>query len=296
MKTKFIAEICSNHNGDLDRALALIDAAKAIGCDGVKFQLFRINELFHESILTHPDYQAKLEARRQWEIPLEWLPILSERCKDLGIEFGCTPFYLDAVNELFPHVDFYKVASYELLWLDLIEKISQTGRPLIMSTGMATLTEIHEAVSRFQCSHTYRSDPKLTLLHCVSAYPTAVEQCHLGCIGELRSYPWGRHQYGWSDHSVNAAVIYRAVHRYKADVVEFHLDLPDKAGGEYSLGHCWLPDQMKAVIRTLREGESADGWGMIDVEKQSDRAFRADPSDGLRPLQDTRRMLLDGKT
>ena len=96
---KFIAEVSSNHSRDLDRALAFIDVAAASGCDAVKFQLFRIDQLFAPEILRKSEAHRK---RKAWELPLEFVPTLAQRCHDSGIEFSCTPFYLDAVRELEP--------------------------------------------------------------------------------------------------------------------------------------------------------------------------------------------------
>src|SRR5712691_10843271 len=110
--TKFVAEVSSNHHRDLGRCLQFIETAAAIGCDAVKFQLFRVRELFAPQALHH---DPELLAREAWELPVTFLPDLSACCREAGIHFSCTPFYLQAVEELLPFVDFFKVASYELL-------------------------------------------------------------------------------------------------------------------------------------------------------------------------------------
>ena len=125
----FIAEVSSNHGQDLDRSLAFIDAAAASGCDAVKFQLFKIDELFAPEILERSEEHRR---RKQWELPLEFLPALAQRCRDLGIQFGMTPFYLGAVAEREPYGDCYKVASYELLWDELLATCAATGKPVIL--------------------------------------------------------------------------------------------------------------------------------------------------------------------
>ena len=121
---KFIAEVSSNHHRSIDRSFAFIDAAAEAGCQAVKFQLFRVEKLFASEILKKSEEHRK---RKDWELPLDFIPKLAQRCKDNDIEFACTPFYLDAVSELDPFVDFYKIASYELLWDDLLAKCAQTG-------------------------------------------------------------------------------------------------------------------------------------------------------------------------
>jgi N-acetylneuraminate synthase len=288
--TKFIAEICSNHNGNLDRALRLIAVAAEIGCDGVKFQLFRIDSLFCQRLLSSAKF-SYVNKRRKWEMPLDWLPTIREQCDRYGLEFGCTPFYLAAVDELVRFVDFFKVASYELLWFELLEKILlQTDKPVVVSTGMATYEEIvdtiYQQITKIRC----RFEERVTLLHCISQYPAGAQNCNLAFIDRLRGI-YAIDKVGWSDHSVNAGVINRAVNRFSADIVEFHLDLDDQQGEEYDLGHCWTASQMKAVILSIKDGESADGDDHFCVTDNSERHFRADPSDGLRPMKYMRKKL-----
>src|SRR6201992_2299231 len=138
----FIAEASSNHGRDLSRAKAFVDAAADAGCDAVKFQLFKIDRMFAPEILAK---SPKHRARAEWELPLSHLAPLAEHCSARKIQFSCTPFYLEAVRELAPFVDFYKVASYELLVGDLLKACAETGKPVILSTGMATMAEIAAA-------------------------------------------------------------------------------------------------------------------------------------------------------
>lgn len=278
MSTIFVAEVGSNHNADLDRCFRFIETARAIGCAAVKFQLFKLDQLFSpEIIATSPLHQA----RRAWELPERFIEPIARRCLDVGVQFSCTPFYLEAVEILRPYVDFFKIASYDILRLDLVRACAKTGKPLVMSTGMATLEEIDRAVEGS------RAAPKLTLLHCVSAYPTPLGDCNLSAIGTLRRR-YGV-AVGLSDHSVNAGVILRSVLRWQADLIEFHFDLDD-TGNEYTSKHCWKPDQIAGVIRALGDGEIADGTGVKEPEPSElpDREWRADPSDGLRPLKSMR--------
>jgi N-acetylneuraminate synthase len=276
----FIAEVSSNHSASLDRCLAFVDAAAGIGCDAVKFQLFRIRELFAPEIL---ESRSDLLGRAAWELPPSFIPEIAARTRSRGIRFGCTPFYLDAVDELRPHVDFYKIASYELLWADLLVACASTRLPVVLSTGMADLDEVREAVSILRGA----GCGPLTLLHCVSGYPAPPLQCNLAAIQTLRrecGCPAG-----WSDHSHDADVIQRAALRWNASVIEFHLDL-DGSGAEHRAGHCWLPEEMAPVIAGLRGGAAADGSGQKGpaAAERADREWRADPADGLRPLRHVR--------
>src|ERR1700759_544898 len=159
----FIAEASSNHGRDLSRAKAFVDAAADAGCDAVKFQLFKIDRMFAPEILAQSE---KHRARRDWELPREHLAPLAEHCLKRGILFSCTPFYVEAVEELRPFVAFYKVASYELLVTGLLEACARTGKPIVLSTGMATMPEIVRAVEILRAA----GARDVTLLHCVSAY------------------------------------------------------------------------------------------------------------------------------
>jgi len=279
----FVAEVSSNHHRDLERCLEFITTAAEIGCDAVKFQLFRVQELFAPEALRH---NPKLLARQAWELPVEFLPRLAKGCGEAGIRFSCTPFYLEAVEELLPFVDFYKVASYELMWDDLLQACARTGKPVVLSTGMATLPEVNHACSILRSA----GCRDLTLLHCVSSYPAKAEDCNLAAIATLREVC--QCPVGWSDHTVDPGVIFRAVHRWGATMVEFHLDLEGQ-GAEFSSGHCWLPEAMREVIAAVRTGILAEGDGRVGPapSETEEREWRADPKDGLRPLQSTRRNL-----
>lgn len=281
MSVHFCAEVSSNHACDVDRCFAFVDAAAAAGCDSVKFQLFRVDELFAPEILERSE---KHRARREWELPLELLGPIASRCRRRQIQFACTPFYLGAVAALEPHVAYYKIASYELLWDDLLIACAATGKPVVLSTGMATLPEIVHAVETLRQARA----SSIRLLHTVSAYPTPPGEANLASIDMIRRATGC--PVGWSDHTVNSGVIHRAIHRWGASFVEFHIDL-DASGPEYAAGHCWLPDQIAPVIKAVRDGEAADGSGLKTAapSELADRDWRADPEDGLRPLKHIRR-------
>jgi N-acetylneuraminate synthase len=272
----FIAEASSNHGCDLSRALAFVDAAADAGCDAVKFQLFKIDRMFAPEILAQ---SPKHRARAEWELPLAHLRPLAEHCSARKIQFSCTPFYLEAVAELAPYVNFYKVASYELLVTDLLAACAATGKPVVLSTGMSTMEEIAGAAATLKQA----GARDVTLLHCVSAYPTPAAEANLAAIAAIRAATGL--PVGWSDHTRRPAVIERAVHHWGAAAVEFHLDL-DGLGAEYAAGHCWLPHEIAPVIVRIRESLVADGQGFKGPQPSelSDREWRADPADGMRPL------------
>ncbi len=284
---KFIAEVSSNHQCDLERALRFVDRAAEIGCDGVKFQLFRIDELFAPEILRQ---SATHRARKRWELPERFLAPIARRCHERGVAFGCTPFYLDAVGALSPFVDFLKIASYELLWDDLLAACARTGLPLVLSTGMATLDEVAHAAAVIERA----GGRDLTLLHCISGYPAPAAEANLAAIDRLAALDAGFDglsiRGGWSDHTVDPGVILRAAHAHPTAMVEFHLDLEGE-GDEFESGHCWLPYDIQETIAQVQTGFRAEGHGRkapSHIESE-ERSWRADPSDGLRPLRPLRR-------
>jgi sialic acid synthase SpsE len=145
------------------------------------------------------------------------------------------------------------------------------------------MTEIVEASRTLK--HAGARD--ITLLHCVSAYPTPIHEANLSAIAAIRDATGLKT--GWSDHTRNPAVIERAVHHWGARAVEFHLDLDGK-GAEFAGGHCWLPGEIAPVIARIRESLLADGTGFKGPQPSelSDREWRADPADGMRPLRHVR--------
>lgn len=284
--TKFVAEVSSNHAQNLNRCLDFINTSAEIGCHAVKFQLFKIDELFSPEILAQSEAHRK---RKQWELSIDFLPELSAHAHNHGMEFSCTPFYLRAVEQLYPYVDFYKVASYELLWNELLIECAQTGKPVVVATGMATMEEVKGAVEILRSNNC--SD--ITVLHCVSSYPAPQNDCNLKAIQSI-SHELGV-KTGWSDHSVSSDVVNRAVNAFDATMIEFHLDI-DGQGAEYKSGHCWLPQEIKSVIdkievNTTGQWMIADGDGVKRpvASELPDVLWRADPSDGLRPFLEKRK-------
>jgi sialic acid synthase SpsE len=282
---RFIAEIGSNHNRDPERLRALVKASAAAGCEAVKLQVFRVDDLFApEALAANP----QLTDRRAWEFPLGMLGDLRYTCDQAGVKLGATPFGLWAVEALTSHVDFFKVASYELLWHDLLRACAGTGKPLIVSTGMATEAEIAAALAAVEPAV---AEGRVRLLHCVSGYPTPPGQANLAAIQTLRAR-FGC-PVGWSDHTGSEEVVIRAVARWQASDVELHIDL-DGTGFEAG-PHIWTGPRiarLPAAVDGARLPASSplDGEGRKEPQpvERPDVPWRADPSDGLRPLRELR--------
>ena len=244
--TFFIAEICSNHFNNKQRSKKLIDEAKRIGCDAVKFQLFKSNKLFAPEILKKSKSHKNIKSL---ELSKKLIPILSRYAKKKGLLFGCSPFDLDAVDDLKEHVDFYKIGSYELLRQDIFLRCIENKKDIIFSTGMSTELEIKKVLNIFKKKKFY----KFSILRCVSNYPTKLDNVNLQSIKTLNTllkkyFPNKKIKTGWSDHTKNESVILKSIYKYDADIIEFHLDLDGK-GPEYQGGHCWLPVEIESVIK-----------------------------------------------
>ena len=227
-----------------------------------------------------------IKIRKKWELPIKFLKTISQHCKKRKILFGCTPFYLDAVDELYPYVDFYKIASYELLWDDLFIKCIKKNKPIIFSTGMASKTEINKKINLFK---TFKFK-KYSILHCVSNYPSPIEGINLNSINYLRKLTNNKIDIGWSDHTKNSGIIYKAIFSHQAKIIEFHLDL-DRKGREFKFNHCWLPHEIKEVINVVKKQKKISGkfTKIVSQSEIIEKNWRADPTDGLRPLKKYRK-------
>ena len=231
-KPYIIAELSGNHNGSIERALALVQAAADAGADAIKLQTFRADTITidHDG----PEFQVNLELwknRTLYDLyeeahtPWEWHQAIFNKGKELGITVFSSPFDFSSVEFLESFdVPAYKIASPELVDIPLIERVARTGKPMIMSTGMATVDEINDAVTAAKnggCS-------QLVLLHCVSSYPAPYEQTFLKNIPELSekfNVP-----IGLSDHSLGTVVPVAAV-ALGACVIEKHFTLDRSEGG-----------------------------------------------------------------
>ena len=275
-KKFFISEIGSNHNVDLKRCYKLIDQSKKIGCDAVKFQYFTVNTLFRESALKN---NLALMNMKKWELPLEFIPKISEYCKKKKILFGISPFNLSSIDFLNKYVDFFKIASYEMIWDDLLKKCAKTKKPIIISTGMANEKETQKAFTILKKNKA----KQIIFMHCVSNYPVKVKNVNLAKIDTLRKM--FKVDVGFSDHTVSSNIINRAFSKWDTRVFEFHFDL-DKKGYEFKAGHCWLPDSLEKLIKNLDFNmDQYDGNGKIKAlsVENIERMWRRD-TDGFRPI------------
>lgn len=254
-----VAEMSANHNQGFDTAVKIIEAAKEAGADAIKIQTYT-----PDTITIDCDNENFIIAETLWKgrklydlykeayTPWAWQQDLMQVAKKNKINFFSTPFDITAVDFLEKiNVPVYKIASFELVDLPLIRRVARTGKPLIMSTGMATLAEIEEAVQTARAE----GNNKIILLKCTSAYPARPEDMNLTTIphlGQAFGLP-----VGISDHTLSISVPVAAV-TLGARVIEKHLTLsrdmpgPDNA---FSLE----PDEFREMVEAVRTSEKALG-------------------------------------
>ena len=267
-----IAEMSANHAGDISRAKEIIHAAKEAGADCIKIQTYTPdtltidcdNSYFHISDGTWNGenlYQLYQKAYTPWE----WQKELFEEAKKAEIDFFSTPFdntSVDFLEEI--GIGFYKIASFELVDIPLIEYVASTGKPMILSTGMATLAEIDEAVEavKKQGNHNF------ALLRCASAYPAITDEMNLRTMqnmGDTFGVP-----YGLSDHSMGSVGAVTAV-ALGASIIEKHFCL-DRSIENPDSTFSMNPIEFKQMVHDIRQAERAIGsvkYGPSEQEKNN---------------------------
>ena len=269
-----IAEMSGNHNQSLERALAIVDAAAAAGVDAIKIQTYTADTMTldidtGEFFIADPNSLWKGESLyhlyEKAHTPWEWHKPIFDRCKEHGIMGFSTPFddtSVDFLEEL--DVPCYKIASFENVDLPLIRKAARTGKPIIASTGMTTVSELADLV------RTARDNgcADLTLLKCTSSYPSSPEGTNLRTIPHMREL-FGC-DVGLSDHTLGIGVGVASV-ALGATVIEKHFTL-SRADGGVDAAFSLEPDEMAQLVRECRAAALAMGevrYEMAEQEKKS---------------------------
>lgn len=258
-----VAELSANHNGSLDRAMRTIEAVAAAGADAVKFQTWTPGTMVLDTsyvIATGPWAGRRLvELYEEAATPMEWHALLFAKAKECGIEAFSSVFDLEALGYLEAlRCPRYKVASFELVDLPLIEAIAQTGKPIILSTGMATDVEIREAVDTARAAGAKR----ITLLHCTSAYPAPPETANLRQMGELANRYY-QARVGLSDHTQGIGVAIMAA-AMGATMIEKHVALDDAPGLDAAFSI--KPDELATLVREAPKVRAAYRATQANVE------------------------------
>ncbi len=267
-----IAELSANHNGSLERALATIDEAKKRGASAIKLQTYTADTMTIDC--NKPDFLIhggpwdgfKLYDLYKWaETPFEWHKAMFQHARDIGITVFSTPFdesAVDLLEEL--QAPAYKIASFEITDLPLISYVAKTGKPLIMSTGLASEQEIEEAVSTARDA----GCKDLVLLHCISSYPAPMEQANITQLVELgrrfNAIP------GLSDHTLGTVASVAAV-ALGACVIEKHFTLSRTDEGPDS-GFSIEPDELELLCNDSKNAWAAlgtVGYGRHESERKN---------------------------
>jgi len=265
-----IAEMSANHAGSLERAKEIVHAAKESGADCIKVQTYTPDTLTIDCSnryfqVGNGTWQGEnlYQLYGKGYMPWEWQPELKEEAEKAGIDFLSTPFDRTSVDFLEGlGLEFYKIASFEMIDLPLVEYVASRGKPLIMSTGMGTLEEIREAVEAVRKT----GNRQLALLRCSSAYPADPKEMHLSTIQDMKKR-FGL-PVGLSDHSLGSMSAVAAV-ALGAKVIEKHfcisrsIESPDAA---FSMN----PVEFKKMVEDVRQAEKAVGsvsYGALAQEK-----------------------------
>lgn len=258
-----IAEAGVNHNGDYDRAVAMIHAAKAAGADYVKFQT-AVPELVISSVAPKAEYQkettgaeeSQLEMCRKIHLRLEDYAPLAEICREVGIGFMSTPFDLVSIDCLAPlEMDYWKIPSGEITNLPYLRKIARKGGKVILSTGMSELCEVEAALEVLEDNGIGRAD--VALLHCNTQYPTPMCDVNLRAMEQLASLHPGA--VGYSDHTVGIEVPVAAV-AMGARIIEKHFTLDRNLPGPDHKASL-EPAELASMVSAIRNIELAIGSG-----------------------------------
>ena len=267
-----IAELSANHNGDLERALKIMGEAKKAGADAIKLQTYTHDTLTinceKEDFQIHGglwDGQSLYELYKDAHMPWQWHKPLFNKAKELEITIFSSPFDFTAVDLLEElNAPAYKIASFELVDLALIARVAKTGKPLLMSTGMANQDEIQEAIDT-----AYKHGCKdLIILHCVSGYPAPAEQYHLRTITDMSN----RFNVlsGLSDHTIDNATAIASI-ALGACLIEKHFTL-DRNGGGVDDSFSIEPHELAQLCKDTKTAWSALGnvnYEKTEVEKEN---------------------------
>ena len=273
-----IAEMSGNHNQSLERALEIVEAAAKIGAHGLKLQTYTADTMTldikeGEFFIDDPNslwYGHSLyELYQQAHTPWEWHEPILKRCKELGIIGFSTPFDATAVDFLESlNVPCYKIASFENTDLPLIRKVASTGKPMIISTGMATIAELDETVRTAREA----GCQDLILLKCTSTYPATPESSNLRTIPHLRDL--FNVQVGLSDHTMGIGVAVSSI-ALGATVIEKHFTL-HRADGGVDSAFSMEPQEMMQLVNETERAWQALGqiqYGATESEHRS-KVFR----------------------
>ena len=295
LPTYFVADISANHDGSMERAKALISLAQEAGADAAKFQNFRAprivsetgfqtfgGQLSHQAQWKKSVYQVYVEASLPWE----WTAELKAYCDKVGIHYFSTPYDLEAVDMLTPYVPAYKIGSGDITWPEMLERVAQKGKPVLLATGASDVGEVQRAVRLI-----LGINPQLVLMQCNTNYTGSLENLrhiHLNVLKTFRAmYP--EVILGLSDHTPGHVTVLGAV-ALGARVIEKHFtDDTRREGPDHPFS--MDPRTWREMVDRTRELELALGYGekwvaenekeTVVIQRRCVRAARDIPAGSL---------------
>jgi sialic acid synthase SpsE len=317
--TYFVADISANHDGDLDRAKLLIRLCSEAGADAAKFQNFRapkiVSERGFQSLekqLSHQSSWKKsvVQVYQDATLPWEWTPMLKQECEACGIEYFSAPYDLEAVDMLDPYVELFKIGSGDITWPQMLRKVAEKQKPVLLATGASDIEEVRRAVEEI-----YQINSQLVLMQCNTNYTASLENFRSIHINVLTTYRamFPEAVLGLSDHTPGLATVLGAV-AMGARVIEKHFTDDDRRDGpdhpfsmtpaawremvdrtrelEYALGsplkHVAENEQETVVVqrRCLRAAQDLPAGTVLRPEMLE--ALRPAPREAVTPFEITR--------
>ena len=261
--TYFIADISANHDGQLGRAVELIHLAAEAGADAAKFQHFRAEHIVSDygfrALGGQVSHQATwkrsvVEVYKEASLPWDWTEDLRQACQEAGIEYCSTPYDLEAVDMLDPHVRYYKIGSGDITWPEMLQHVASKGKPVLLATGASTIGEVQRAVGILR-----KRAPALVVMQCNTNYTGSIENFRHVHLNVLKSYAllFPDAVLGLSDHTPGHSTVLGAV-AFGARVVEKHFtDDTTREGPDHPFS--MTPETWRQMVERTRELEHALG-------------------------------------
>jgi N-acetylneuraminate synthase len=261
--TYFVADVAANHDGDLERAKALIHLAAEAGADAAKFQNFRASKIVSDrgfrSLGNQKSHQGSwkrtvFEVYQSASIPLDWTPILAETCRGAGVDYFTSPYDFEMVDELASWMPAIKIGSGDITWIEIVERIASKGKPVLLATGASDIGEVQRAVAAVR-----EHNDQLVLMQCNTNYTGSLENFSHINLNVLRTYAtmWPDVVLGLSDHTPGHATVLGAV-ALGARLIEKHLtDDREREGPDHRFS--MDPVGWREMVNRTRELERALG-------------------------------------
>jgi N-acetylneuraminate synthase len=273
----FIADIGANHDGDINRALRLIELAKEAGADAAKFQNFKANKIVSkfgfENLGGQLSHQSKwkkgvYEVYEDASISQDWTSILKAKCDEVGIDYFSSAYDFDSVDHIDPYVDIYKIGSGDITWLDMLAYTAQKNKPVIIATGASEMEDVNRAMATLEAN---TSD--IVLMQCNTNYTVDPDKYKYVNLNVLKTYAkkFPNAVLGLSDHTVGHATVVGAV-TLGARVIEKHFtDDNDREGPDHKFA--MNPTNWRQMVDTANEVYQALGDGIKRVEPNEEKSL-----------------------